>query len=147
MDKKVLIEVGEELIKIFSSELLRELITELGKYPDGYLIEDLKYISKSFGYKIDKDSIIIYSTWKLMADYLDGKNVVSSPDLMDINGESVVLASMDQDGESEEGVSEDGPWLHPKIKDRNFIDKAMDKSKDIVLDIISGYEMGDIDVR
>lgn len=137
--------VAKILTNRIRNELTEDLLKELGAAPKGSRIEDFKWMRKSLTYRIVGGKIIIQSTWKLMRKYLDGEDIVNLPveQMVEVDEEAVEEIEIDVDKVTRE-EEKDLPaptnmWVHPKAYKRDFIERAIRKSK---AEITSAYTKG-----
>lgn len=151
LPKEKILEIGKIIATEIRKELISSLLKLLGSSPEGSKIEGLNKISKSFSVSVMGGKIKIKCSWPLIMEYTNGENVISKEEVPEEVVEEVVE---DPIGEEEIEGSEDivivakekkEGWIHPAIKNYNFLQvglrKGKEKAKAIIMEEVTsgGY--------
>lgn len=145
---EIMVKTAEYAIECMKKELITDLLKELGLAPEGSEIEDLKYVKRSFSYRIKNNSIRILSSWKGMSDYLNGKDIINLPKEEDVAGELVdvmgILGIEPEEKVEEVKEVEEETWTHPKSEKRSFRQRVLKKVRKKLIDAVVGNMISNV---
>lgn len=135
-------QITERMAKIIKNsvadELIKELVSKLGKEPDGSWIDDLQFIKRTFWVKIENNgSINIFSNWKHIGAYIRGEDVINRPDIAEAVDDEDILSILEINKDEPTDATET-QWVHPAVR-KNFIERGVNKGIKMARKEINNY--------